>query len=136
MVWVGRVFPIKHFLTGMQVSFLGAPFHWTDVLVVAVVGACRAPLRASLLPLGTTNRLTRPSHRRPFAAEADTSQSPPLQQRTNLTSRPARYWFAILRLNARPVNLSWRNRGGNLASGTSRSRVWTRRQQLAGSECA
>jgi ABC-2 type transport system permease protein len=38
MAWVGRVFPIKHFLTGMQASFLGAPFHWTDVLVVAAWG--------------------------------------------------------------------------------------------------
>jgi ABC-2 type transport system permease protein len=38
MVWVGRVFPIKHFLNGMQASFLGAPFHWTDVLVIAAWG--------------------------------------------------------------------------------------------------
>jgi ABC-2 type transport system permease protein len=38
MVWVGRVFPLKHFLTGMQAGFLGGPFHWTDVLVVAAWG--------------------------------------------------------------------------------------------------
>jgi ABC-2 type transport system permease protein len=38
MAWVGRVFPIKHFLNGMQAGFLGAPFHWTDVLVVAAWG--------------------------------------------------------------------------------------------------
>jgi ABC-2 type transport system permease protein len=38
MVWVGRVFPVKHFLIGMQASFLGAPFHWNDVLVVAAWG--------------------------------------------------------------------------------------------------
>lgn len=38
MAWVGRVFPLKHFLNGMQAGFLGAPFHWTDVLVVAVWG--------------------------------------------------------------------------------------------------
>jgi ABC-2 type transport system permease protein len=38
MVWVGRVFPIKHFLSGMQAGFLGAPFHWSDVLVVAAWG--------------------------------------------------------------------------------------------------
>ena len=38
MVWIGRVFPIKHFLTGMQAGFLGAPFHWTDVLIVAAWG--------------------------------------------------------------------------------------------------
>jgi ABC-2 type transport system permease protein len=38
MVWVGRVFPLEHFLTGMQASFLGSPFDWTDVLVVAAWG--------------------------------------------------------------------------------------------------
>jgi ABC-2 type transport system permease protein len=35
MVWIGRVFPIRHFLAGMQGGFLGALFHWTDVLVMA-----------------------------------------------------------------------------------------------------
>ena len=29
MDWVGRVFPLKHFLAGMQAGFLGGPFHWT-----------------------------------------------------------------------------------------------------------
>lgn len=38
MAWVGRVFPLKHFLAGMQAGFLGSPFHWTDVLVVAAWG--------------------------------------------------------------------------------------------------
>jgi ABC-2 type transport system permease protein len=38
MLWVGRVFPIKHFLSGMQAGFLGSPFDWTDVLVVAAWG--------------------------------------------------------------------------------------------------
>jgi ABC-2 type transport system permease protein len=38
MNWVGRIFPLKHFLTGMQASFLGSPFHWTDVLIVAAWG--------------------------------------------------------------------------------------------------
>jgi ABC-2 type transport system permease protein len=38
MDWVGRVFPLKHFLTGMQAGFLGGPFHWSDVLAVAVWG--------------------------------------------------------------------------------------------------
>ena len=37
-IGVGRVFPIKHFLTGMQAGFLGAPFHWTDVLILAAWG--------------------------------------------------------------------------------------------------
>jgi hypothetical protein len=38
MVWVGRVFPLKHFLAGMQSSFPGSPFNCTDVLVVAAWG--------------------------------------------------------------------------------------------------
>jgi ABC-2 type transport system permease protein len=38
MVWVGRVFPLKHFLTGMQAGFLGSPFHWTDIVLVAAWG--------------------------------------------------------------------------------------------------
>jgi ABC-2 type transport system permease protein len=38
MLWVGRIFPIKHFLSAMQAGFLGAPFNWTDVLVVAAWG--------------------------------------------------------------------------------------------------
>jgi ABC-2 type transport system permease protein len=38
MVWVGRVFPISHFLTGMQAGFLGGPFNWSDVLVLSAWG--------------------------------------------------------------------------------------------------
>ena len=38
MVWAGRVFPVRHFLAGMQAGFLGASFNWTDVLVVAAWG--------------------------------------------------------------------------------------------------
>ena len=38
MDWVGRIFPVKHFVAGMQAAFLGTPFHWTDVLVVAAWG--------------------------------------------------------------------------------------------------
>jgi ABC-2 type transport system permease protein len=38
MVWVGRIFPVRHFLSGMQAGFLGASFNWTDVLVVAAWG--------------------------------------------------------------------------------------------------
>jgi len=36
--WVGRIFPVQHFAAGMQAGFLGTPFHWNDVLVVAVWG--------------------------------------------------------------------------------------------------
>jgi ABC-2 type transport system permease protein len=38
MEWVGRVFPLKHFLNAMQASYLGGSFDWTDVLVVAAWG--------------------------------------------------------------------------------------------------
>lgn len=39
ILWIARVFPVKHFADGMQAGFLGTPFHWTDVLVVAAWGA-------------------------------------------------------------------------------------------------
>jgi ABC-2 type transport system permease protein len=38
MVWVGRVFPVSHFLTGMQAGFLGGSFSWGDVLVLLAWG--------------------------------------------------------------------------------------------------
>jgi ABC-2 type transport system permease protein len=39
IVWVAKVFPIWHFAQGMLSGFVGTPFHWTDVAVVAVWGA-------------------------------------------------------------------------------------------------
>ena len=33
--WVGRIFPVRHFAAGMQAAFIGTPFHWSDVAVVA-----------------------------------------------------------------------------------------------------
>jgi hypothetical protein len=38
ILWVARIFPVKHFADGMQAGFLGTAFHWTDVLVVAAWG--------------------------------------------------------------------------------------------------
>jgi ABC-2 type transport system permease protein len=38
MAWTGRIFPVRHFLAGMQSGFLGAPFDWTDVAVLAAWG--------------------------------------------------------------------------------------------------
>ncbi|MGD1033780.1 MAG: ABC transporter permease [Candidatus Dormibacteria bacterium] len=38
MLWVGRIFPIQHFLAGMQAGFLGGAFSWVDVAVVAAWG--------------------------------------------------------------------------------------------------
>jgi ABC-2 type transport system permease protein len=39
--WVGRIFPVRHLVDAMRASYLGAPFHWSDILVMAVwlVGA-------------------------------------------------------------------------------------------------
>ncbi|HEX6675343.1 MAG TPA: ABC transporter permease [Actinomycetes bacterium] len=38
IVWIGRIFPVKHFADGVQAGFLGTSFHWSDVLVVAAWG--------------------------------------------------------------------------------------------------
>ncbi len=38
IIWIAKVFPIRHFAAGMQAGFLGTAFHWTDVLVVAAWG--------------------------------------------------------------------------------------------------
>jgi ABC-2 type transport system permease protein len=38
ILWIARVFPVKHFADGMQAGFLGTAFHWSDVLVVAIWG--------------------------------------------------------------------------------------------------
>jgi ABC-2 type transport system permease protein len=35
ILWVARVFPVRHFALGMQAGFVGTPFSWTDVLFVA-----------------------------------------------------------------------------------------------------
>jgi len=39
IVWIGRIFPVRHFAQGLQAGFLGTAFNWTDVLVVAGWGA-------------------------------------------------------------------------------------------------
>ncbi len=38
MVWVARIFPIRHFALGMQAGFVGTTFNWVDVVVVAAWG--------------------------------------------------------------------------------------------------
>lgn len=38
IVWIARVFPVKHFADGMQAGFVGTAFHWSDVIVVAAWG--------------------------------------------------------------------------------------------------
>jgi ABC-2 type transport system permease protein len=39
IIWVARVFPVKHFADGMRAGFLGTSFDWVDLLVVAAWGA-------------------------------------------------------------------------------------------------
>jgi ABC-2 type transport system permease protein len=39
IIWIARVFPVKHFADGMQAGFIGTAFSWTDVLIVAAWGA-------------------------------------------------------------------------------------------------
>ncbi len=39
ILWVARVFPVRHFALGMQAGLLGTPFHWSDVAIVAAWGA-------------------------------------------------------------------------------------------------
>lgn len=36
--WVARIFPVRHFTQGMLAGFVGTPFRWSDVLIVAVWG--------------------------------------------------------------------------------------------------
>jgi ABC-2 type transport system permease protein len=34
VLWVGRIFPVRHLVLAMQYSYLGLPFHWSDVAVM------------------------------------------------------------------------------------------------------
>jgi ABC-2 type transport system permease protein len=38
IVWVARIFPVRHFAVGIQAGFVGTAFNWTDVAVVAAWG--------------------------------------------------------------------------------------------------
>jgi len=38
IVWIARIFPVRHFAGGMQASFIGTHFAWSDVGVVALWG--------------------------------------------------------------------------------------------------
>lgn len=46
ILWVARIFPIRHFALGLQAGFLGTPFSWSDVAVVAAWGLAGAVLAA------------------------------------------------------------------------------------------
>ena len=39
IVWVSRIFPVRHFALGLQAGFLGTSFNWVDVGIVAAWGA-------------------------------------------------------------------------------------------------
>jgi ABC-2 type transport system permease protein len=39
IVWVARIFPVRHFALGLQAGFLGTNFDWVDVGIVAAWGA-------------------------------------------------------------------------------------------------
>lgn len=38
LVWIARIFPVRHFINGMLAGFVGTPFDWIDVLIVASWG--------------------------------------------------------------------------------------------------
>jgi ABC-2 type transport system permease protein len=38
ILWIARIFPVRHFALAMQAGFVGTAFNWTDVLIVAVWG--------------------------------------------------------------------------------------------------
>jgi len=38
ILWVAKIFPVRHFVLSMEAGFLGTTFNWADVLVVAVWG--------------------------------------------------------------------------------------------------
>jgi ABC-2 type transport system permease protein len=37
--WIARVFPVRHFAAGLQAGFVGTPFSWSDLAIVALWGA-------------------------------------------------------------------------------------------------
>jgi ABC-type multidrug transport system permease subunit len=36
VLWVGRIFPVKHLVDAMRLSYLGLPFDWGDIAVLAL----------------------------------------------------------------------------------------------------
>jgi len=38
ILWVARIFPVRHFALGMQAGFLGTAFDWSDLYIVAAWG--------------------------------------------------------------------------------------------------
>jgi ABC-2 type transport system permease protein len=38
ILWIAKVFPVRHFVLSMEAGFIGTAFSWTDVLIVAAWG--------------------------------------------------------------------------------------------------
>ena len=38
LLWIARIFPVRHFALGMDAGFVGTAFSWNDVWVVAAWG--------------------------------------------------------------------------------------------------
>jgi ABC-2 type transport system permease protein len=38
ITWIARIFPVRHFFSGLMSGFVATPFDWVDVLVVAAWG--------------------------------------------------------------------------------------------------
>jgi len=38
ILWIARIFPVRHFADAMQAGFLGTAFHWSDLIIVAAWG--------------------------------------------------------------------------------------------------
>jgi len=38
ILWIAKIFPVRHFANGMQAGFIGTAFHWNDLLIVAAWG--------------------------------------------------------------------------------------------------
>ena len=50
--FVGRVFPVRHLVDAMRASYLGVPFHWSDILVMAIWLVGRRHRRVANLQVG------------------------------------------------------------------------------------
>ena len=55
IVWVARIFPVRHFALGLQAGFLGTSFDWVDVGRRRRLGRGRAAHRRAPVQLGTKN---------------------------------------------------------------------------------
>ena len=38
LMWIAKIFPVRHFALGMDAGFVGTTFNWMDVVIVAAWG--------------------------------------------------------------------------------------------------